>query len=385
METYDVAIVGGGVIGLSTGYWLAKRGLSVLVLEKGRVAYEASSRATGYQSMRGENPPEIPLAAEANRLWMTLEDELGYPTEWQSSGRMWVTLDATELGDFHKSCEVWRSHDLPIRAIDVDEARRLVPVLSPMIAGALYTQRGGHANPQRTSQAFAWALLDRGGNIRENTPVLGIEVSHGKASGVRTADGIISAGAVVVCAGPQVALLCRPLGITVPVAAARLEGFVSTPLPPQFDVALVGNGLSVRQTRRGNIHFSGGPHEWINVELASEPPKPSTAIVRGAARRLLELFPTFENAALLRCWAGVVEVTPDHACLIENRALDGLVIASASGHGIGLSPALGKAISELVTDRRSSIPIDGLGLDRFNELDPNWANERRWVAGEYNT
>jgi sarcosine oxidase subunit beta len=254
-----------------------------------------------------------------------------------------------------------------------------------MIAGALYTQRGGHANPQRTSQAFAWALLDRGGNIRENTPVLGIEVSHGKASGVRTADGIISAGAVVVCAGPQVALLCRPLGITVPVAAARLEGFVSTPLPPQFDVALVGNGLSVRQTRRGNIHFSGGPHEWINVELASEPPKPSTAIVRGAARRLLELFPTFENAALLRCWAGVVEVTPDHACLIENRALDGLVIASASGHGIGLSPALGKAISELVTDRRSSIPIDGLGLDRFNELDPNWANERRWVAGEYNT
>lgn len=386
MITFDVAIIGGGITGLSSGYWLAKRNLRAIVLEKGRVAAEASSRAIGFQSLRGENPPEVALAAHANELWHTLDDELGYPTEWVPGGRLWVALEERELEDFRKIAALWRAQNLPVHLIDAKDTRAMVPALADNVVGGLHTVRGGHANPQRSSQAFAWAFLDRGGTIREHTPVIGIEVQGGKVVGVRTTAGVVSAGAVVICAGPQLGLLTLPLGINVPLAAARLEAAVTTPMPKQFEVAIVGNGLSLRQTRRGNILFCGGPHEWVSVDLISEPAKPSTPVMQGEVRRLLQLFPGFAAASLLRTWGGVVEVTPDHACILERAsAPEGLIFATASGHGIGLAPALGKAISELVISGRSSIPIEGLSLSRFRDLDPGWAQARDWVAGQYNT
>ena len=386
MKTVDVAIIGGGILGLASGYWLAKRGLRVVILEKGRIAWEASGRATGFQSLRGENPPEIDLATEANRLWLTLDEELGYPTEWLDGGRLWVALDSREFEGLQSACHQWQVNGLPVRLVDVAEARSIAPCLSERILGGMHTARGGHANPQRAAQAFAWALQDRGGEIIEQTPALGITVANGKVTGIQTASGMISAGFVVNCAGPQIAILCRPLGIDVPVAAARLEACITTPLPRQFDVAMVGNGLSIRQTRRGNLHFNGGPHEWVGVDLTSEPSKPNTPVVRGAARRLAELFPVLANTTLLRTWAGIVEVTPDHATIIEKVAApEGLILATASGHGFGLAPAIGKSISDLVVTGRSTTPIAGLGLSRFAGLGVDWAVPRRWAAGNYNT
>lgn len=386
MQSADVVIIGGGVLGTSTGYWLAKQGVAVTILEKGLVGWEASGRATGFQSLRGENPPEIALAAEANKLWMTLDEELGYPTEWLASGRLWVALEQRDLEDLQKTCQHWQARGLPVRLIDSAEARALAPGLSERVLGGMHTTRGGHANPQRTSQAFAWAFQDRGGQILEQTPALTIHTARDKVTGVETPGGTISTRTVISCAGPQTAMLCRQVGIEVPIAIARLEGCISTPLPHLFDVALVGNGMSVRQTRRGNLHFNGGPHEWVDVNLTSEPAKPTTPIVRGAARRLAELFPSLSGTQVLRTWAGIVEVTPDHAAIIEKAAApDGFIVATASGHGLGLSPALGKAISELVVNGKSSIPIDGLGLNRFAGLAPDWRESRRWMPGLYNT
>src|SRR5581483_1427626 len=92
METADVAVVGAGVVGLSTAYWLAKAGAKVVVLDKGRAAWEASGRASGYLSLRGETPIEARVAAEAERIWNTLDDELGYVTEWCPKGRLWAAF-----------------------------------------------------------------------------------------------------------------------------------------------------------------------------------------------------------------------------------------------------------------------------------------------------
>jgi sarcosine oxidase subunit beta len=382
----DVVIIGAGVLGLSSGWWLARQGSKVIVLEKGQAGYEASSRATGYHSMRGENPPEIPLASVANQLWMTLDRDLGYPTEWLPGGRLWITLDQHELDDLGTACRHWQASGLPVRMIEAAEARKMAPCLSEHILGGMHTTRGGHANPQRTTQAFAWALQDHGGLILENTPALEILTTNGRISGVRTPGGTISAAHVVCCAGPQTAVLARQVGIEVPIATARLEGMVTTPLPPQFTVAMVGHGLSMRQTRRGNLHFNGGPHEWVDVDLTSQPAKPNTPVIRGCARRLAEAFPSLASTPLLRSWAGIVEVTPDHATIIEKAdSPQGFIVVSGSGHGIGLSPAIGKVVSELVRDDKSSIPIQGLGLDRFARLEPNWKTARQWTAGSYNT
>lgn len=386
MDKADVVIIGAGITGLAAGYWLARAGAKVIVLDKGRTAGEASSRATGFLSLRGEQPLESPLAAEAEKLWDTLDDELGYPTEWKQKGRLWVASTEAEWAEMKVTFQQFAQTDIPFRLVDGQEAREIVPCLNADVVGGIHTPRSGHGNPQRTSQAFAWALRDRGGEIREFTPATGFEMAGGRITGVVTPAGTIAAGCVVNCAGPQIAMIGRLAGIDIPVATVRLEAMVTAPLPPLFDVALVANGLSLRQTRRGNIHFNGGPHEWIDVELTTEPAKPSTPVVRNIARRLAELFPGLRDAHVLRSWAGIVEVTPDQVCIIERlSAPDNMIIATSSGHGFGMAPSIGKAICDLALDGHTSMPIAPLGLERFATLAPDWKERRSWQPGQYNT
>jgi sarcosine oxidase subunit beta len=386
VEKADAVVIGAGIMGLSAGYWLAQRGAKVIVLDKGRVAWEASGRATGFLSLRGEQPLEAPLAAAAETLWSTLDERLGYPTEWLPGGRLWVALEPDRLAELRDICPQWQAAGIPVQLLDGAGARAIAPCLSEQTLGGLHTTRGGHANPQRASQAFAWAFRDSGGAIREQTPALGITVAGGKVRAVQTPNGSISTPVVINCAGPQVGLIAAMVGVTVPLAPVRLEAMVTVPLPRLFDVAMVGHGLSLRQTRRGNIHFNGGPHEWVDVDLTGEPAKPGTPVIRNIARRLAELFPSLANTPVLRSWSGVLEVTPDQTCIIERLAApDGMIIATASGHGFGLAPSIGQAICDLALDGRSQVPIDGLGLDRFAKLDPGWRALRRWTAGSYNT
>ena len=118
MDRADVVIIGAGITGLSAGYWMAKAGAKVIVLDKGRVAWEASSRATGYLSLRGEQPLESPLALEAERLWGTLDDELGYPTEWTPKGRLWAACNEAEMRELEVSFEHFSRTTIPFRMID---------------------------------------------------------------------------------------------------------------------------------------------------------------------------------------------------------------------------------------------------------------------------
>ncbi len=386
MEKADAVIIGAGIIGLSSAYWLAKQGVKVIVLDKGRVAWEASGRATGFLSLRGESPLEIPLANLAEKLWSTLDDELGYPTEWKPGGRLWVALEEDRWTELKDICPQWHALGIPVRVLDGAGARAIAPCLSELTLGGLHTARSGHANPQRASQAFAWGVLGRGGEIRENTPVTGINVSGGRVIGVETPASSIAAPIVVNCAGPQSAKIAAMVGVHLPLAPVRLEAMVTVPLPRLFDVAMVGHGLSLRQTLRGNIHFNGGPHEWVDVDLTSEPAKPNTPIIRNIARRLAELFPSLAQTPVLRSWAGIIEVTPDQTCIVERlKEPDGMILATAAGHGFGLAPSLGQIVCALALEGRSPIPIEGLGLSRFAALDPNWREKRGWTAGSYNT
>ena len=385
MERADVVVIGAGITGLSAGYWMAKAGAKVIVLDKGRTAWEASSRATGYLSLRGEQPKESPLAIEAERLWGTLDEELGYPTEWTPKGRMWAAFNESQLEELHVTFEHFQQTSIPFRMIDGDEAREIIPALSPKVVGAIHTTRSGHGNPQRTSQAFAWAMQDHGGVIKEFSPVVAIETQGGRVAGVATPNERIAADIVVDAAGPQAGLIARLVEIEVPVAAARFEAMVTAPLPPLFDTALVGHGLSVRQTRRGNIHFNGGPYEWVGVEIDEEPAKPNTPLVRNIARRLGELVAGLQNAHVLRSWSGVVDATPDHLCIIDRLSSpEGFIVAVTSGHGFGLSPSVGLAVSELALNGATNMPVSQLGLDRFARLDPDWIAKRRWTPGSYN-
>ena len=379
-ESADVVVIGGGVSGLSSAYFLAKAGKDVVVVEKGTVGGEASGRNGGMISERIDEPALIPMGVESVRLWETLHDELGYPTEFIQQGRLQVAVSEEEMGELFSERDQALRHGVSVDLLDPWEIRDMIPGLSERALGGMFSPNGGHANPQRSVQAFAWAFQDKGGRLYQNTAVTGIQVADGRVTSVETTAGTIVADVVVAAAGPQTALMAEMVGVHVPVAPARVEILATAPIEPLFKIALVGNGLYGRQAARGNLLFGGGAHEWTDVGLTTEPSKPNTPLIRNIARRLVELLPGVADVPVIRSWAGVVEQAPDYLPIID--ILDSpsnYVVVTASAHGFGISPATGKVVSDLVLYGESSIDISGLGLGRFSDVSPDWREERGWI------
>ena len=252
---------------------------------------------------------------------------------------------------------------------------------SPDIIGGLYSEESGHANPQRTVQAYAWALQDHGGRIFQQTQVTGFNVEGDKVTAVETSRGTIETGFVVSATGPQTGIIAEMVGAFVPVAQGMVEIIVTAPVARMWPGALCTRGLYGRQTERGNLAYGGGPHEWIDLEMRS-PAKPNTPLVRNIARRIAELYPGAADVPHLRSWAGVVEVTPDHIPIVD--LLDrpnNFCVVSGAGAGFGRSPGTGKAVAELVMRGESSIPIDGLSLGRFSDMPHDFRERAGWVPG----
>ncbi|MEE9261246.1 MAG: FAD-binding oxidoreductase [Dehalococcoidia bacterium] len=386
IDSAEVVIIGGGVSGLSSAYFLAKAGKDVVVVEKEIVGHEASGRSGGMISERIGEPPVVPIAVESLNIWPTLEQELGYPTEFVHQGRLQVALTEEDMEHVLTLREESLTHGVKADLVDSGEVRDMIPGISDKVLGGIFFSNGGHANPQRTVHAFAWAVQDRHGRIYQHTTVTGINVEDDRVSSVETTAGTIKADVVVCAAGPQTSLLGEMVGLHVPVAPARVEIISTIPLEPRFKVALVGNGLYGRQTLRGNLIFGGGAHEWTDVDLSSEPAKPTTPLIRNMARRLAELLPGMEDVPLLRSWAGIVEQTPDQYPIIDKLEHPrGFVLITTSAFGFGICPATGAAVSQLIIDGECSFFIDGLKLSRFEGLDKSWRQSWGWESGAYNT
>jgi sarcosine oxidase subunit beta len=374
----SVVIVGGGVTGLSAGWWLARSGVDVLVLESGIVGWEASGRNGG-----GATHVYSPLGLEEQRLWPQMDTLLGYPTEY-APHRIKVALSEGQLALYRTNAAIAARRGFRTEPLDPTQLRALVPIAGDNAIGGLYFHFGGHANPQRTVQAYAWALQDLGGRIRQHTTATGFATAGGRVTAVDTDQGPVGADTVVLAAGPQTDRLAARLGVSVPLAPSRVEMICTEPVPLMAVGGVDGNGLYGRQTRRGNLVYGGGPHEWLDpAGLAAPASPPTTPLLRNLGRRLAELFPGAAHVRLIRSWAGIVENTPDGLPVLD-RLTDppNLVIATMSSVGFGLSPASGKAVSELVLHGRCRFAdLTALRLARFADTPADWRARQGWLPG----
>ncbi|TWF58769.1 NAD(P)/FAD-dependent oxidoreductase [Neorhizobium alkalisoli] len=371
----SVVIVGGGVTGLSAAFWLAQAGVDVIVIEKGIVGWEASGRNGG-----GCSHHHSPLFAEEQRLWPLMDELLGYPTEFRPD-RIRIALNEKQLTLYSRAVANARGQGFQVDELDPQQVRELVPLAGDNVYAGHYYRFGGHANPHRTVQAYAWAVQNRGGRVLQHTVVTGFRQEGSKVVAVETDHGTFGCDHLVLAAGPQTARLSAMLGVDIPTRVARAEMIVTEPLPLMPIGGIDGNGLYGRQTLRGNLAYGGGPHEWLDAEELPGGQRPSSPLMQSIAKRVAELLPKSAHAKVIRSWAGLIENTPDGRPIIDRApTLDNCTVATLSGVGFGLSPASGRAIQQLVMDGECSFAdISGFRLSRFRDLEPDWDALQGWL------
>ena len=414
----DVVVVGAGIVGCATAYFLARRGVRVVVVERGPVHGEQSRKNWGFVRQQGRDPLEIPLVMEANRLWQGLERELGADVEWVQGGNLALAADAARMARFEDWLPVAREFGLDTRLLGARDLNAVVPGLAGGWVGGLYTPGDGHADPEKATDAFARAAVAQGASLYLGCAVQGVTTRGNAVGGVVTESGEIRTPAVVCAAGAWSARLARTLGLDLPQRWVRGTVARTTAAPTVTSCAVWGPGVAFRQRRDGSFTIAAGgaldhdvtldslrqirfflPNYWKNRALfrfhvgrpllaslaAALPgsaarrrplvwdrgrePRPNPAKVRRSLAELQRVLPSLPPLAIARVWAGYIDAAPDLVPVLgEVPGLRGLVLATGfSGHGFAMGPIAGRLVSELLVDGKPSLDIAGFRFSRFAE------------------
>jgi sarcosine oxidase subunit beta len=368
-DTADIAIIGGGLIGAWTAYFLAKRGQRVTLLEKGRIGAQSSGVNFGNLRLQGRHPAQYPLSLRAQALWEDFTSLTGEECEFEQTGHLYLAYDGEEAAKLEAYAQVSESHGVDIERLDPPALRRAYPWLSDVPVAATFSPRDATANPRIATPATARAAHRLGVNIRESTRVTQVS-RQGDGFRLRMADeSEISCGAVVNAAGAWAAEIAGSFGETAPVFPAGPPQFVTEPFPHVIgpSVQAIDGSVIFRQTRRGNVILAGYPRTAADpiANRAPVPPAKTLAAMRALAR----VAPFLAHAHVIRVWSGIEGYLPDMIPVIgESRTQPGLFHAFGfCGHGFQIGPGVGLCLSEMILDGGTPTPLDAFSIGRFRE------------------
>jgi glycine/D-amino acid oxidase-like deaminating enzyme len=412
----DVAIIGGGIAGCASAYYLAKKGLAVTLLEKGEIPGEQSGRNWGFVRQQKRDPLEISPMMECIRLWQGLEAELEADIEWRQGGILHLAENDVEMAKYEAWLEHAQAYQLDSRKVSGREAAELLPGMTRDWVGGLYTPSDGQADPVKATTAFAKAAGRLGAEIHTGCIVEAIETAGGAVTGLRTEAGELRAKTVLVAAGAWTGRLLRTLGLDLPQLRVRSTVLRTAPARDKTALGVWCPQFGFRQRRDGSFHVGGGA--WIDHDIGLDTlrharafwpayrtqshslnlhlgrhflddlgvhldkagalrrqmrrdrvlsPAPSPTKVRTCLAAFRAMFPEFGDIALDTSWAGVIDVMPDEVPVFgEAPGVRGLVIATGfSGHGFGMGPITGKLMAELIAEGRASLDLGGFRFERF--------------------
>lgn len=367
----DVIIIGGGIIGCATAYYLAKNNISVTVLEASDyIGNGGSSRNGGGVRQSGRDPRELPLVMYGIRnLWPHLSEEIGVDTEYHQDGNLRLGKNVHHREILQGLTDRANKVGLDVRMIDGDEVRRINPYLSDEVTVASWCPTDGHANPLTTTLGYYKTARKLGARFYTGVKVMELRKVKGELRRVLTDDGsVFEADQIMVAAGYESRKLLGSVGIDVPMTRSLLEALVTEAEPHMFDQMLgtADADFYGHQTKHGSFVFGGSSgFEGFNKDNGT--PMTSSITAPAICRGIMKYFPDLADAKIVRTWAGWSDKSADGVPVLGRvEEVPGLIVACAfTGHGFGIAPAIGDQMAKLIMSGTTDIDISALHYDRF--------------------
>ena len=372
MVTSDVVVIGAGIVGASTAYYLARSGVDVMLVDRRHpnAGGTASQASAGGVRQQGRVPVEMPLAIYSINLWGNLEDELEADLHYRRDGMTVATDDQALIPVLQQRVELEQSLGLDIRMVHGAELHELIPGLSPRILAGSYCPTDGHADPPRTVNALVTGARRLGANTQWQSPVEKLLVEKRRVVAVQTDVGNIACRYAILAAGYWSRSIAAAAGIDLPFAACPLQMMVTARQPHILDQVLgwVNHGISLKQVPSGGFVIGGGWPGW------GDPRTYQTRLLPGSMAKSADttvgLFPALVNVPIMRAWLGIEAFCKDEMQIVGPApSVDGLIVAAGfSGHGFAVGPGVGSLIAQYVTTNQWPEMLKPFGLERFEAI-----------------
>jgi sarcosine oxidase subunit beta len=368
-KTAEIIIIGGGIIGTSIAYHLArKKAKDVILLEKGMLGEGSTAKCAGGIRAQFSTEINIRFSLRSFETWDHFEEITGINPEFKRVGYLFLAAGEKEWGIFRANAELQRGFGIPVELLSPEEIKYRWPYLRvDDLRGGTFCSKEGYAGPYEALTGFVKGARQRRVKIYEGVEVNQILRAREKVTGVRTSRGDIAAPVVVNAAGPYAGEVGRMAGLEVPVLPYRRQLFFTGPFPYIPDpIPLVIDFHRAWYFRRegAGLLISGPKDDFPSFNLNVD----FDAMVKAAENSLYRV-PVLEKAEINRGWAGSYEISPDnHAVLGRVPGLSGFFLANGfSGHGFQHSPAVGQVIAELLLGEQPSLDFSRLSIERFRK------------------
>ncbi len=416
----EVVIIGGGVIGVSAALFLARQGVQVTLLEKGRVAAEQSSRNWGWIRVQGRDVAEIPIALEAQKLWRELDGTCQGRLGVRTVGVTYLAHREPELAGYQGWLDSAEGLGLDSHMVSRKELSRVLPGITGDWPGALHTPSDMKGEPWVAVPELARLARDAGAMIVEDCAVRGLDMAAGRIAGVQTEKGRIATSEVLLAGGAWSSLFLRRHGVNIPQLSVRSTALETGPLPqvtggagvdhrtafrlrddggytiapstlselyvgpdavraiPKYLPVLNSGGFDVSLHLRAPAGYPdawGTPRRWADDEetpferMRILTPPPNLARAQAACDAFAEAFPELGPVKPRTAWAGMIDVLPDVVPVVDRvAALPGLTVATGMcGHGFGIGPAFGRIAAALVKGEAPGHDLSRFRMARFSD------------------
>ena len=368
-RTASAVVIGGGVVGCSIAYHLARRGLrDVVVLERDTVGSGTTSKAAGGIRAQFATETEIRFSLESIRVFERFPEEFGVDPGYRKIGYLFLISDQAQLRGFQARMALQQSLGVDVRLIAPDEARKLVPALRvDDLVAAVWGPGDGMAGPAEVTNGYARRARELGARILEGVAVTGIDLEGGGVRAVRTSEGTIATPLAVNAAGPHAARVGRLAGLEIPVLPRRRHIFFTEPFPE------LPGPIPLTHDCRTGLYFRKEMEQVLlspgDVEDVGDDPNVTVdwKRVEETVEKAIDRVPLLERARIAGGWAGLRPLTPDeHAIIGWAPGVEGFFLAVGfGGWGFQHSPATGLHSAEWILDGRPSLDLSLFDPGRF--------------------